>query len=183
MPLERGYAIIPVNTSSDLYTTRDAIASMTARSWGRFINIASAHGLNASPSKLAYGTAKHGMLGLTKTVALEAAEYGVTCNAIGPAYLLTPVVDAHVSGTAKARRITEKQAWRDAMPARHPTGELRALSRRVAGALFVRAGGSADHRRRPVHRRRLDHPVSWANGRGQPFSLRLQGDGAHNACV
>ncbi len=101
-------AIIAINLSSAFHTIRAVIAEMKARNWGRIINIASAHALVASPFKSAYVAAKHGVAGLTKTVALEAAEHGVTVNAICPGYVLTPLVQNQIPETAKARVLTEE---------------------------------------------------------------------------
>ena len=94
---------------------------MKARGWGRIVNIASAHGLVASPFKAAYVAAKHGLLGLTKTVALEAAEQGVTVNAICPGYVKTPLVERQIPDTAQARGMSEEQVIREVLLAAQPT--------------------------------------------------------------
>lgn len=112
---EKWDAILAINLSSAFHTTRLALPGMKARKWGRIINVASAHGLVASPYKSAYVTAKHGMIGLTKTVALEAAEDGVTCNAVCPGYVLTPMVEKQIPDTAKARGISEESVKRDVL--------------------------------------------------------------------
>ena len=101
--------------NSAFHTARAALPGMKAKGWGRIINIASAHGLVASPFKSAYVTAKHGIVGMTKTVALEVAEAGITCNAICPGYVLTPLVERQIPDTAKARGITEDQVKRDVL--------------------------------------------------------------------
>ena len=95
-------AILAINLSSAFHTTRLSLPSMIANKWGRIINIASAHGLVGSAYKSAYVAAKHGMLGLTKVTALEVAEQGITCNAICPGYVYTPLVEAQIEGQVKA---------------------------------------------------------------------------------
>ena len=100
-PVAKWDAIIAINLSSAFHTTRLALPKMLANKWGRIINIASAHGLVGSAFKSAYVTAKHGMLGLTKVTALETAEAGITCNAICPGYVYTPLVEAQIEGQAK----------------------------------------------------------------------------------
>ena len=102
-PIEKWDAILGINLSSAFHTTRLALPSMLQNKWGRIINIASAHGLVASPFKAAYVAAKHGMVGLTKVTALETAEQGITCNAICPGYVYTPLVEAQIG--AKPRRM------------------------------------------------------------------------------
>ena len=114
-PVAKWDAIIAINMSSAFHTTRLALPSMLKNKWGRIINIASAHGLIASPFKSAYVTAKHGILGLTKTVALETAEQGITCNAICPGYVYTPLVEAQIDGQAKAHGIPREQVIRDVL--------------------------------------------------------------------
>jgi 3-hydroxybutyrate dehydrogenase len=127
-------AIIAINLSSAFHMIRGVVPEMKERKWGRIINIASAHALVASPFKSAYVTAKHGLLGLTKTVALETAEHGITVNAICPGYVLTPLVQKQIPETAKARGISEEEVIRDvllhAQPTRQfvTTGQIGALS-------------------------------------------------------
>ena len=104
-PIEKWDAILAINLSSSFHTTRAALEAMKSRGWGRIINIASAHSLVASPFKAAYVAAKHGLLGLTKTIALEAAEQGVTANAICPGYVKTPLVERQIPDTARARTV------------------------------------------------------------------------------
>ena len=120
-PDEKWDAIIAINLSSAFHTAKAAIPGMKAQGWGRIVNLASAHGLVASPFKSAYVSAKHGMLGLTKTVALEVAETGVTVNAICPGYVKTPLVEAQIPDTAKARGITEEEVVRDVLLEAQPT--------------------------------------------------------------
>jgi len=116
--------IIAVNLSSAFYTTKAVIAGMKSRGWGRIINLASAHSLVASPYKSAYVAAKHGIAGLTKTTALETAEFGVTVNAVSPGYVLTPLVQAQIDAIAQERGISEKDARLDAFLAKHPNKEF-----------------------------------------------------------
>ncbi|MEZ5814133.1 MAG: 3-hydroxybutyrate dehydrogenase [Alphaproteobacteria bacterium] len=114
-PPEKWDAIIAINMSSAFHTIRHALPLMKKQGWGRIINIASAHGLVASPYKSAYVTAKHGILGLTKTIALECAENNVTVNAICPGYVKTPLVEGQIADTAKARGITEEEVVNDVL--------------------------------------------------------------------
>ena len=120
-PAARWDAIIAINLSAAFHAIRAAVPGMKSRKWGRIINIASAHALVASPYKSAYVAAKHGILGLTKTVALETAEFGITCNAICPGYVLTPLVEKQIPETAKARNLTEEQVIRDVLLHAQPT--------------------------------------------------------------
>ncbi len=108
-------AIIAINMSSAFHTTQAAITGMREAGWGRVINMCSAHGLVASPYKSAYVTAKHGILGFTKTIALEVAEDNITCNAICPGYVFTPLVESQIADTAKARGITEDEVVNDVL--------------------------------------------------------------------
>ena len=114
-PKDRWDLIVAINMSSAFHTVRAALPGMKERGWGRVINIASAHGLVASPYKTAYVTAKHGIVGFTKTVALEAAQDGVTSNAICPGYVLTPLVEKQIPDTARSRGITEEEVKRDVL--------------------------------------------------------------------
>ena len=108
-------AIIAINLSSSFYTTKHTIPLMKKQGWGRVINMVSAHGLVASPFKSAYVSAKHGMIGFTKTIALEVAEDNITVNAICPGYVRTPLVEGQIADTAKARGITEDQVINDVL--------------------------------------------------------------------
>jgi len=136
-PVEKWDDIIAVNLSSAFHTTRLALPGMLDRGWGRIVNVASAHALRASPFKAAYVTAKHGMAGLTKTVALGVAEKGVTANAICPGYVRTPLVEGQIADTAKARGITEEQVVRDVMLLAQPTKQLITVEQVAALALFL----------------------------------------------
>jgi len=123
-PVEKWDAIIAINLSAAFHTTRLALPGMKRKRWGRVINIASAHALVASPFKSAYVAAKHGIAGLTKTVALEVAEQGITVNAVCPGYVLTPLVEKQIPDTAKARGITEEQVKHDVLLASQPTKQF-----------------------------------------------------------
>ncbi len=136
-PPERWDSIIAINMNSSFHTVRAAVPGMKKRGWGRIINIASAHGLIASPYKSAYVTAKHGVVGLTKTVALEVAQDGITCNAICPGYVLTPLVEKQIPDTAKARGITEEEVKRDVMLASQWTKKFVTVEQLAGVALFL----------------------------------------------
>jgi 3-hydroxybutyrate dehydrogenase len=120
-PLEKWDAIIAINLSSSFHTIRAALPAMKAKGAGTIINVASAHALIASPFKSAYVAAKHGIAGLTKTVALEVAEMGITVNAICPGYVLTPLVEKQIPDTAKARNMTEEEVIRKVILEAQPT--------------------------------------------------------------
>jgi len=136
-PVAKWDAILAINLSSAFHTTRLALPGMKRRGWGRIINVASAHALVASPFKSAYVAAKHGMLGLTKTVALEAAEHGVTVNAICPGYVLTPLVEQQIPDTAKARGLTEDEVRRDVLLSAQPTKQFVTTEQLGALAVFL----------------------------------------------
>jgi 3-hydroxybutyrate dehydrogenase len=120
-PIANWDQIIAINLTSAFHTIRTAIPIMKAAGHGRIINIASAHALVASPFKSAYVSAKHGLYGLTKTVALEIAQDGITCNAICPGYVKTPLVESQIADTAKARNMTPEQVMKDVILAAQPT--------------------------------------------------------------
>ena len=136
-------AIIAINLSSAFHATRAVVPEMKAREWGRIVNIASAHALVASPFKSAYVAAKHGVLGLTKTVALETAEHGITVNAICPGYVLTPLVRKQIPETAKARGITEEQVIRDVLLHAQPTRAFVTPEQIAALTVFLCTGAGA----------------------------------------
>jgi len=123
-PVEKWDQIIGINLSSAFHTIRAAVPGMKKRKWGRIINTASAHSLVASPFKVAYVAAKHGLAGLTKTVALEVATFGITANCISPGYVWTPLVEKQIPDTMKARGLTEEQVKRDVLLAAQPTKEF-----------------------------------------------------------
>ena len=134
-PVEKWDAILSVNLSSVFHTTRLALPAMRQNGFGRIINIASAHGLVASPFKAAYVAAKHGIVGLTKVAALETAEQGITCNAICPGYVYTPLVEAQIEGQAKAHAISREKVIHDVLLAQQPN--KRFVSVEELGALTV----------------------------------------------
>ncbi|NKN39667.1 3-hydroxybutyrate dehydrogenase [Agrobacterium sp. a22-2] len=136
-PADKWNQIIAINLSSSFHTMQAAIPAMKAKKHGRIINIASAHGLIASPFKAAYVAAKHGIMGLTKTAALELAEFGVTVNAICPGYVLTPLVEKQIPDTARARGISEAEVKSDVMLKFQPTKEFVAVEDVAATALFL----------------------------------------------
>ena len=123
-PVERWDAIIAINLSSAFHTTRCALPGMKKRGFGRIVNIASAHGLVASANKSAYVAAKHGIVGLTKSVALECATTAVTCNAICPGWVLTPLVQKQVDARASEKKISNEDAKRDLLAEKQPSGEF-----------------------------------------------------------
>jgi 3-hydroxybutyrate dehydrogenase len=134
-PPEKWDAVIAINLSSAFHAIRAVLGGMKERKWGRIINVASAHALVASPYKSAYVAAKHGLLGLTRTVALEAAEFGVTANAICPGYVTTPLVERQIPETAKARGISEEDVVKHVLLAAQPT--RRFVTTEEVGSLAV----------------------------------------------
>ena len=143
-PEDKFDAIIAINMSSAFHTTKAVIGEMKERGFGRIINVASAHGLVASPFKSAYVMAKHGVVGLTKVTALEGAEFGVTCNAICPGYVRTPLVERQIPDTAKERGITEEEVVRDVLLHAQPTKRFVEVEEVGELALFLcsKAAGS-----------------------------------------
>jgi 3-hydroxybutyrate dehydrogenase len=141
-PPEKWDQIIAVNLTSAFHTTRTALPLMKAARWGRIINIASAHGLIASPFKSAYIAAKHGIVGLTKTVALETAEQGITCNAICPGWVKTPLVDNQIDAQAAAHKMPRDDVIRKVILERQPTKEFVKIEEVAALAVFL-AGDAA----------------------------------------
>jgi len=142
-PTAKWDAILAINLSSAFHTIRGAVPGMKQKGWGRIINVASAHGLVASPFKSAYVSAKHGMLGLTKTVALEVAEHGITANAICPGYVHTPLVDGQIDDTAKARGIPRDTVVREVMLEPQPTKRFVEIDEVAALAVFLCSDGAA----------------------------------------
>jgi 3-hydroxybutyrate dehydrogenase len=136
-PVEKWDQIIAINLSSAFHTIRAALPGMKARKWGRIINTASAHSLVASPFKSAYVSAKHGLAGLTKTVALEVATFGITVNCISPGYVWTPLVEKQIPDTMKARGMTAEQVKRDVLLAAQPTKEFVTVDEVAALALYL----------------------------------------------
>jgi len=142
-PVDKWNAIIAINLSAAFHTTRLALPAMKKKRWGRIVNIASAHALVASPFKAAYVSAKHGLAGLTKTVALEAAEHGITVNAICPGYVWTPLVEKQIPDTAKARGMTEDEVKRDVLLAAQPTKRFVAVEEVAGLAVFLASDAAA----------------------------------------
>ena len=142
-PVERWDAILAINLSSAFHMTRLTVGAMKQRGWGRIINLASAHGLVASPFKSAYVAAKHGMVGFTKTIALEVAEHGVTCNAICPGYVLTPLVEKQIPETAQARGISEEAVKRDVLLAAQATKQFVTVEQLGALAVYLCSDAAA----------------------------------------
>ncbi len=142
-PEEKFDAIIAINLVSAFHTTKAVMAGMKARGFGRVINIASAHGLVASPFKSAYVAAKHGVVGMTKTVALEGAEFGVTANAICPGYVKTPLVEKQIPDTAKERGISEEEVVKDVLLAAQSTKKFVKIEEVGALACFLCTEGAA----------------------------------------
>jgi 3-hydroxybutyrate dehydrogenase len=136
-PVEKWDAIMSINLSGAFHTCRLAVPDMKKNGWGCIINVASAHALVASPFKSAYVAAKHGLAGLTKTIALEVAEHGVTANAICPGYVLTPLVRRQIPETAKARGISEDAVMRDVLLAAQPTRQFVEVSQIAALTAFL----------------------------------------------
>jgi 3-hydroxybutyrate dehydrogenase len=142
-PTEKWDAILAINLSSAFHTSAAAIPLMKKAGWGRIVNISSAHGLTASPYKSAYISAKHGMLGLTKTAALELAGSGITCNAICPGYVLTPLVEAQIPDQMKAHGLDRDTVVREVMLARQPSKQF-ATVEQIGGTVAFLCSGSAD---------------------------------------
>ncbi|OQW59359.1 MAG: 3-hydroxybutyrate dehydrogenase [Proteobacteria bacterium SG_bin9] len=136
-PPEKWEAILAINLSSAFHTTRAVLPAMRAHKYGRIINIASAHGLVASPFKSAYVAAKHGIVGLTKTIALETAEDGITCNAICPGYVYTPLVEAQIEGQAKAHGISRDKVIKDVLLAQQPNKRFATVEELGALTVFL----------------------------------------------
>jgi len=136
-PVEKWDLIIALNLSSAFHTTRLAVPYMKERKWGRIIQTASAHSLVASPFKSAYVTAKHGLAGFTKTIALELATSGVTANCISPGYVWTPLVENQIPDTMKARNMTREQVMNDVLLAGQPTKQFVTAEQVAAMALFL----------------------------------------------
>jgi 3-hydroxybutyrate dehydrogenase len=136
-PEEKWDAIIAINLCSAFHLVKAAFAGMKSRRFGRIINIASAHGLVASPFKSAYVAAKHGIVGFTKTIALEGAEFGVTCNAICPGYVRTPLVEKQIPDTAKTRGMTEAEVIQKVILEAQPTKKFVTVEEIGALAAFL----------------------------------------------
>ena len=142
-PLDKWDLIIALNLNAAFHTTRLAVPYMKDRKWGRIIQTASAHSLVASPYKSAYVTAKHGLAGFTKTVALEVATFGVTANCISPGYVWTPLVENQIPDTMKARNMTREQVMNDVLLAGQPTKEFVTAEQVAATALYLCSDAAA----------------------------------------
>ncbi|NCO21954.1 MAG: 3-hydroxybutyrate dehydrogenase [Rhodobacterales bacterium] len=141
-PADKWDAIIAINLTSAFHTTAAALPLMRKAGWGRVINIASAHGLTASPYKSAYVAAKHGIVGLTKTVALETAQEPITCNAICPGYVLTPLVEAQIPDTMKEYGMDRETVIRDVMLQRQPSKEFATVEQLGGTCVFLCSGAA-----------------------------------------
>jgi 3-hydroxybutyrate dehydrogenase len=142
-PIEKWDQIIAINLSAAFHAIRAAIPGMKARKWGRIVSTASAHSLVASPFKSAYVTAKHGLTGLTKTVALEVATLGITANCISPGYVWTPLVEKQIPDTMKARGMTEEQVKQDVLLAAQPTKQFVTPEQVAALAVYLCSDAAA----------------------------------------
>jgi 3-hydroxybutyrate dehydrogenase len=136
-PAEKWDRILAINLSSAFHTSAAALPLMRAAGWGRIINIASAHGLTASPYKSAYVAAKHGMVGLTKVIALETAEEPITCNAICPGYVLTPLVEAQIPDTMRQYGMDRETVIRNVMLQRQPSKAFATVEQIGGCAVFL----------------------------------------------
>ena len=136
-PVDQWNLIIALNLNSAFHTSRLAIPWMKSKKWGRIIQTASAHSLTASPFKSAYVTAKHGLAGFTKTVALETATFGITANCISPGYVWTPLVENQIPDTMKARNMTREQVMNDVLLAGQPTKQFVTVEQVAAMALYL----------------------------------------------
>lgn len=142
-PTEKWDAIIAINLSSSFHTTAAALPMMRKAGWGRVVNIASAHGLTASPYKSAYIAAKHGIVGLTKTTALETAEEPITANAICPGYVLTPLVEAQIPDTMKEYDMSREDVIKNVMLKRQPSKEFATVEQMGGTAVFLCSDAAA----------------------------------------
>ncbi len=142
-PVEKWDQIIAINLTSAFHTTAVVLPMMRARGWGRVVNIASAHGLTASPYKSAYVAAKHGVVGLSKTVALETAGQGITCNAICPGYVLTPLVEAQIPGQMQVHGMDRDTVIREVMLQRQPSRQF-ATTAQIGGTAVYLCSPAAD---------------------------------------
>ena len=142
-PVDKWELIIALNLVAAFHTTRLVLPGMKAKTWGRIINTASAHSLVASPNKSAYVAAKHGIVGLTKTVALEVATQGITCNAISPGYVWTPLVENQIPDTMKTRGMTREQVINDVLLAALPSKQFVMPEQIASLALYLCSDAAA----------------------------------------
>ena len=145
-PENRWDAVISINLSSNFHAIKAVLPQMKARNWGRIVNIASVHGLVASKEKAAYVAAKHGVIGLTKTVALEMAQTGITCNAICPGWVLTPLVQKQIDDRAQREGIPVEQAKSDLLAEKQPSGEFATPEQMGALCVFLCSDAAAQIR-------------------------------------
>jgi 3-hydroxybutyrate dehydrogenase len=142
-PVDKWDAIIAINMNSAFHTTAAALPLMRKAGWGRVVNIASAHGLTASPYKSAYIAAKHGVIGMTKTVALETAQEPITANAICPGYVLTPLVEAQIPDTMKEYNLSREDVIKNVMLKRQPSKEFATVEQMGGTAIFLCSDAAA----------------------------------------
>jgi len=142
-PVDKWNLILAINLSSTFHTTAAALPGMKARRWGRIVNVASAHGLTASPFKSAYVAAKHGVVGLSKVTALEVAGQGITCNAVCPGYVLTPLVEAQIPDQMKTHSMSREDVIRNVLLDRQPSREF-ATVEQLGGTVVFLCSSSAD---------------------------------------
>ena len=142
-PVDKWDAILAINLSSAFHCTAAALPAMYARGWGRVVNIASAHGLTASPYKSAYVAAKHGVVGLSKVTALEAAGKGITCNAICPGYVLTPIVEKQIPDQMKTHNMDRETVIKQVMLSRQPSGDFATTAQIGGTAVFLCSDAAA----------------------------------------
>jgi 3-hydroxybutyrate dehydrogenase len=145
-PVEKWDAVIAINLSAAFHAIRAALPQMKSRNWGRIVNIASAHGLVASTQKVAYVAAKHGLLGMTKVVALETATTGITCNAICPGWVLTPLVQRQIDDLAAREQLSPAQAKRALLAEKQPSNEFATAAHIGAAVAFLCSDAAAQVR-------------------------------------
>ena len=141
-PAEKWDQILALNLSAAFHAIKAVVPSMKAAGWGRIVNVASAHSLVASPMKSAYVSAKHGLYGLTKTVALEVAEHGITVNALCPGYVMTPLVEKQIPDTARSRGMSEEEVVREVLLKAQPTKRFVTVEEVAAAAAFLVSDGA-----------------------------------------
>ena len=142
-PVDEWDAIIAINMNSVFHTTAEALPMMRKAGWGRVVNIASAHGLTASPFKSAYIAAKHGVVGMTKTIALETAQEPITCNAICPGYVLTPLVEAQIPNTMKEYNMSREDVVKNVLLQRQPSREFASVEQLGGTTIFLCSDAAA----------------------------------------
>ncbi|KUJ81964.1 3-hydroxybutyrate dehydrogenase [Ruegeria profundi] len=142
-PVEKWDAIVAINMNSAFHTMAAALPMMRRAGWGRIVNIASAHGLTASPFKAAYVAAKHGVVGMTKTVALETAQEPITCNAICPGYVLTPLVEAQIPDTMKEYNMSREDVIKNVMLERQPSKAFATVEQMGGTTVFLCSDAAA----------------------------------------